>query len=582
MSSQTFNLTTEPWIKVVDATTNQEKMVSLIELFSHAQDYRQLAGDMAAQDLTILRLLLAILTTVYSRLDASGRPYAWLKVDERLRPTFLDKKQVGLSATDDDDEEESLPQNSEVEDAWSRTLRQTWQQLFQAGKFSPVVNQYLLQNADCFDLFGSRPFYQVTRGEYDALVPKNKQVATGNGKVGIKQINRRISESGNKKAIFSPKSGTAKNEASPAELARWIIMYQNFTGVTDKTKVDLDERNPSGWLYGMTPVFAQGDTLFETLILNLILVSQEGYAVQKPVWEYDTVQDYVAEREKKLQPRDLAALYTTWSRILYIEEDVPQRPIIFSAGLPIFAADAAFIEPMTTWNQDKKTLVFHPAEKTLYSLSKAMWRNFGLYVNVNKADTVHEPGIIKWLRYLKKRKAIPGNQVLKLKSIVLIKDGNAASQMPAVEVVDDMQINANVLLEKAWPVRIEDAISDAQAVGNNYRAFMANIAKVRHLDASDYSKRLTSQLYERFNSPFKKWLADLTDDADPDLKSLEWKKCLQRIVRESAQDVMRSSSPRDVKGLIIHPKKGDPYLMNIFIASNWLKHDVQASLYPQN
>nr|WP_319792507.1 type I-E CRISPR-associated protein Cse1/CasA [Companilactobacillus paralimentarius] len=55
MTSQSFNLTTDPWIKVIQTDTGREKSVSLIEFFSHAQDYRQLAGEMRSQDLAIMR-----------------------------------------------------------------------------------------------------------------------------------------------------------------------------------------------------------------------------------------------------------------------------------------------------------------------------------------------------------------------------------------------------------------------------------------------------------------------------------------------------------------------------------------------
>jgi CRISPR system Cascade subunit CasA len=50
-----------------------EQLVSLLDVFKNAQNYRQLAGEMKAQDLSILRFLLAILTTVYSRVDARWR-----------------------------------------------------------------------------------------------------------------------------------------------------------------------------------------------------------------------------------------------------------------------------------------------------------------------------------------------------------------------------------------------------------------------------------------------------------------------------------------------------------------------------
>nr|WP_318767459.1 type I-E CRISPR-associated protein Cse1/CasA [Lactiplantibacillus carotarum] len=44
MADQQFNLTTDPWIKVIELETNQEAQVSLIELFQNAHRYRQLAG----------------------------------------------------------------------------------------------------------------------------------------------------------------------------------------------------------------------------------------------------------------------------------------------------------------------------------------------------------------------------------------------------------------------------------------------------------------------------------------------------------------------------------------------------------
>ncbi len=108
-----------------------------------------------------------------------------------------------------------------------------------------------------------------------------------------------------------------------AELVRWVITYQNYTGVTDKTKIVAQENfsNDSGWLYRLSPVFAVGDTLFDTLLLNLILVQNEDapYAVERPVWERPNAQRYVQDRERQLQPDNLAALYTSWSRVLFLQ-----------------------------------------------------------------------------------------------------------------------------------------------------------------------------------------------------------------------------------------------------------------------
>ena len=68
-----FDLLTEPWIRVrLKDNTVQE--VSLTEALVSAQDYVDLAGEMPTQDAAVLRLLLAVLFTVFSRVNVKGEP----------------------------------------------------------------------------------------------------------------------------------------------------------------------------------------------------------------------------------------------------------------------------------------------------------------------------------------------------------------------------------------------------------------------------------------------------------------------------------------------------------------------------
>lgn len=566
MIEQHFNLTTDPWIKVIRQDTSQETKVSLIELFAHAQDYRQLAGEMKSQDLAILRLLLAILTTVYSRFDAEGEAYSWLQLNDDTFQT--------IDVNPDDDTEES-----EMAD----DLLATWTQVYQTGHFSDIVTRYLQRYADRFDFFGDHPFYQVTTQDYDALVPANKQVAKGKGRVAVKQLNRRISESANTPAVFAPKTGELKNQLSVDELIRWIITYQNFTGVTDKTKVVTTEKfsNPAGWLYRLGPVYAQGQTIFETLMLNLVLVGDklDVTAVQRPVWEFSTVQDYVTERKKQAKPTNLAELYTAWSRILHIEW-VDQQPNIFSAGIPMFASEDTLIEPMTTWRWDKKEKQFRPAVKGLRSLGISMWRNFGQYVKVNDEKTERQPGLVDWLQRLKHQEntVIADDQPLTLASVALVSDGNATSQSPAAEVADDLQMQADVLfdpeIEDHWPVRIEDAVEVTQNVGTDFYHFAADIAQIRDIDSRDFAGKWSAQFYASLDAPFKDWLAQLTGHDNREVKINDWKLQLQSLLRQAVQAVLETSSPRDITG--IKDSKDRPF--NIFTAQSRLNYNVHRHL----
>ena len=76
-----FDLLTEPWIR--EDNTVQE--VSLTEALVSAQDYVDLAGEMPTQDAAVLRLLLAVLFTVFSRVNVKGEPEPLEKRGQALR-----------------------------------------------------------------------------------------------------------------------------------------------------------------------------------------------------------------------------------------------------------------------------------------------------------------------------------------------------------------------------------------------------------------------------------------------------------------------------------------------------------------
>ena len=72
MREKEFNLLDEPWIRVLlpDCTVRE---VSLPDALLHAQEYTDLAGETPTQDVAVLRLLLAVLHSVFGRKDADGK-----------------------------------------------------------------------------------------------------------------------------------------------------------------------------------------------------------------------------------------------------------------------------------------------------------------------------------------------------------------------------------------------------------------------------------------------------------------------------------------------------------------------------
>ncbi|MFB9768758.1 type I-E CRISPR-associated protein Cse1/CasA [Lactiplantibacillus modestisalitolerans] len=558
MEKPTFNLTTDPWIKVTECHTNAPRTVSLIELFEHAQDYRQLAGDMRTQDLAVMRVLLAILTTVYSRYDGNGQPYRG-----------IDKDPVHQRKLDVDPE------------AYEDALLKTWEQVFKMGHFSANVVQYLHQFADRFDLFGAHPFYQVTTEDYDAVVAENKRVALGKGTVAIKQLNRRVSESNNTPAIFASRADMEKNQLTLAELARWLITYQNFAGTTDKTKVETADKFSSsmGWLYKLNSVYADGQTVFETLMLNLVLINEKHkYAPQHPVWECDDMQAYVDRREMQRRPDNVADLYTNWARLLHIEWDEQQQPTIFSAALPGFESDNVFIEPMTIWRRDKKTEDDIPATRSSFTMSRAMWRNFGSYVGITPTagDDLRQPGLVWWLNLLKSRKILAASRRLSLASVTFV-GGGAPANLPMIEYHDDIQIMAGVIFDAHtddyWPVYIDKVITMTQKIGTDFYSFAMSVGTLRRMDPKPFAAKLSDQFYGRLNEPFKDWLVSLTATADRDQSVLDWKLTARQIALAAAKDVMNHSSPRDISGVV-----GEYGLENIFTLMSMFQGKVKRDL----
>lgn len=554
-----FNLVDQPWLKVID-NHNQEQKVSLKELMTNASQYRQLAGEMRSQDLAILRFLLAILTTVYSRVNAQNSRYKWLNEDYDINQKSI-----------------------------KNDLFNTWQALYRTGKFSTAVTQYLDEHKQAFDFFDEQHlFYQLTREQYDALVLDKNKIKTGTGTVAVKQINRTISESNNRPDIFAPKAPHWRNKVEIDELVRWLITYQNYTAVTDKakTKAAAEESNSGGWLYELNPVFITGKNLFETLLLNMVLVPQgkplvdgDGRViVQKPTWEFK-VNDYLQFRTDGLFPDNLAQLYTVWSRAIHIEWQ-DEQPIIYSAGLPKLDNTSAFLEPMTTWRENKDSNQV-PAGRRLNSLGKAMWRNFGQYVRTEGVSDFHEPGIVSWLRKLKKKKIIPYDLPVHLTTIGLIKDGNATSQAPAAEFADELQINADVLfdenttLKEKWPRHIEDTIELTNKVGKLVWIFAKNTANLKGVgNINDYANKISANFYSQLNRPFYLWLANLTQRDERAQKILEWKHEAYRIALRTAEQLMAQATPQEMRGKIIDDKLG-----NIFIYYRIFKASLNKTLF---
>lgn len=581
-----FNLVKDPWIKAIDFDSNT-RTVSILELLKNADKFWGLANDIQIQDLSILRLLLAILTTVYSRVNAEGKSYAWLTLDDQMRVTKVEEEKFDVSE-----------------------LFKTWKELKEKGDFNPAIEDYLNRNQEEFNFFGSKPFYQVSRAiyekymaEYEATKKKKskkvKKKTTRRKKektadVTIKQLNRLISESNNSSNPFSPKTTTLKNDMPLDQLIRWAITYQNFTGTADKVK--LDERSASrGWTYGSASTYIKGKNLFETLIYNLILVNNEhphnvNYSLQDPIWEQEYEKWIKKRRQEDLSkelahvPQNIAELYTVQSRLLYIDWSTG-KPSIFTVAMPKLNNIDAYQEPMTTWRKDKKGK-YVPIYQSKNTMNRAIWRTFGNLVPTNSEDRDPKLGALNWLMRLRENNYFSSEERVNLISIYLIGNGKPDSG-PIGQVVDNMQINADVLFDsnpaKAnyWPGLIEDMVEVTQDCVQKYSNLIWHTEKFRHRsssssqDASSIANRYVEEMYDLLNQPFNDWLGSLSNDEDRIAKVGIWEKNLYSLLLTEVKSYARSLTPRDI---LASTNQDDP---SFYKRYNFFNYYIRKKLLPK-
>lgn len=543
-----FNLLDEKWISVTD-NNGVSKDVSMLELFENADNYRCISGDMETQNFAVLRMLLAVLMTVFTRVDAHGAPYEFVKLDERMRPT---------ESIDEDDEEDYL-----------NALDQTWIELWNAGKFPKIVSTYLEKWRDRFFLLDEKyPFYQVTKSVLQKNLKVNsKGVLSGSTTMG-KQINRLISESGNKTALFSPASEKWKNHMKDADLARWLLMLQGYFGTADKQKPNAYEKVQlsKGWLYDIGGVYLQGNNVFETLMLNLMLhhPEQKQYSlnIQRPCWESDPG-EWVENIMRQKPVDNLSSLYTNWCRAVYINPKWTSKEDL-SLGLVKLAEipkEDFFLEPMTLWKKPVKSEHYTPM--TLKP-AQALWRSFGLVTITNQKTGMKRPEVIDFLFQIKKY--LPQG-IVSIRSVGMQPDGNATSWLPKDEITDVLQMN-EMLIDKddnGWIIRISDIVDQTKfKIDRIYGSYLENVKVIRDISNSEFTNTEMEKIYAVVDQPFRDWLIGISPDDSKEEKNKEWNSLLDQIILGEARKIQQQFLPRD---LIVNNKLG----INLPIAFNMLK-----------
>ncbi|MCD8148562.1 MAG: type I-E CRISPR-associated protein Cse1/CasA [Clostridiales bacterium] len=521
-----FNLLDEPWICVMlpDCTVRE---VSLKEVFSQAHTFRGLAGELVSQDTAVLRLLLAVLYRVFSQVNVSG--------------------------------EENEPGND-------GEAVERWAELWSRGNFpeEPIFT-YLEKYRDRFWLFHPVwPFYQVP------------DAARGT-EYGASKLNGELSESSNKLRLFPSRTGEYRSAVTYAEAARWLLYVNGYDDTSAKPKKKGLPSPGAGWLGRLGLIMADGDNLFETLMLNLTFL-QDGEKMWRgdslPVWELPEVRS--EERTQISVPDNPAALFTLQSRRLLLKRE-GEKVIGYSLlGGDFFSGDNAFEEQMTVWKRveekGKKAADRQPIYRPRrHDPSHQMWRDFASFVDssdINSSAQGHKPGVISWVEYLQAYEITDQERLVRFR-ISSVQYGDKDFFITD-EFSDSLTFYAGLLTEKgkAWRMLAQEMVLMCDDLAYCISKLAQNLirARIGQENGDKGGKREASacnrakeQLYYRFDIPFRRWLCSLNPDMDGeicDIKRQEWQEEAWKITMELGREMVAEAGPRAITGRMVEGKAG--------------------------
>lgn len=530
LNEREFNLIDEPWIRVMDESCKVVE-VSLMDAIINAHKYKCLGGELPTQDVAVMRLILAVIHTVISRYDEYG---------------------------DENDLEDS------EDDALDR-----WKGLWEQGYFPEnAVREYLEQWHERFWLFHpDRPFGQVAG-------------LTAGTDYNSPKLNGEISESGNKIRLFSAYSGKEKSSLTYSQSARWLLYLNAYDDTSAKPtkegKAKAGGSLPSpgaGWLGKLGLIYISGNNLFETLMLNLVMINKDEVQYeQKPLWEYENISD--AERTKIAIPDNLAELYTVQSRRLLLNRCNGEVVSYKLLGGDFFDKENAFFEPMTVWRTPKKEGEDYTPKR--HDSSRQMWREFS--VMYNEKNKNRRAGVINWYEIIFGNKCIPKTYIMKT-AIASVEYGDKDFFVRNV-FTDTLSMHSEILSEVGanWRSDIETEIRHCESLAYEIGKFAQNLYVASGGDNSPKNKTFTElpgkvkeQLYYRLDMPFRKWLISInpaTMGEDKNKKIKEWQDEARKIAADYANELMENSAECAIIGHKVNDKLySAPKARNIFIGN---------------
>lgn len=520
-----FDLIDEPWVLADDRGEVRE--VSLREAFERAHQLRRLAGEVTTQEAAMLRLLVAILYR-------------------------------------------ALPVDGDEEDVAER-----WEQWWCAETLPSAVVDYLTARRDRLDLFDdAQPFLQVG----------GLQAATTSGLMTL------VADVPPKAGFFTTRAAEELHRLSAAEAARWLVHCHAFdpsgikTGAVGDPRVKGGKGYPigTGWAGNLGLILVEGDTLKDTLLLNLVLSMPSGES-DHPVWERAPLSASVAQDHPYPQgPAD--ALTWPSRRIRLIGDRDGVTDVIRSNGDPLHPRNQHNVEPHTGWRRSENQEKLHGAPAYMprtHAVERGLWRGLPTLLPVHGASSRGSdsepwlaPAVLGWVARLKELGALPDAMPIRLRAVGM-EYGTQSSVVTAM-IDDRLRVRADLLSDPRLKRAVNDAVDIAEKVALAIGDLARNLERACGRDGEAARTRALEQAYHRLGSAFARSVEGLTSASATDAWAQHWHSQLGAVARDFERELVAAVADAAFVGRDIEVKsKGKPtrnVRLDTGLAVQWFRH----------
>ncbi len=276
---------------------------------------------------------------------------------------------------------------------------QAWRDLYRTGRFDAVaLNDYLDRWRERFDLFDhERPFYQVRGLPFEPDPVSTIITERTNWGAGVNLLEHR------------PEGiGTSLN---PSTAARWLLVAHAFAPGGLIRKAGEPTSATAGPLNRGVIVVIRGHTLFETLVLNLLVYSPDhdlpvpGRSEDdRPAWERAALPQSLRRADEPRRVPDGWIDALTWQsrRLELLVEQGRVVGCVRCVGQGL--ADDSPRDPMLAWRFDEK----RGALPVSFDTKRAFWRDsHALFQAADHAKDVKRPSVLGQLAGPEVRVVIP-------------------------------------------------------------------------------------------------------------------------------------------------------------------------------